>query len=265
MAPNIDNLGRAITYLRLSVTDRCNLRCIYCMPASGVPKRHHQDILTFEELLRVARVAAGSGIRKIRVTGGEPLVRRGIIDLISRLNQIPGIEEITLTTNGLLLAQAAADLKAAGISRINISLDSLNPVNLHRITRADVFRRVWAGIEAADQVGFSPIKINVVALRGINDREILDFARLARERPFQIRFIELMPSAENAGWARDRLITIDEIKDLIETTDPLIPIEREVTSGPALRYRQSGAKGEIGLIGPVSRHFCPTCNRLRLT
>jgi len=261
----LDSYNRHLNYLRISLTDRCNLRCVYCMPEQGVPKLFHEDILTYEELLRLTRLSVRLGIEKIRLTGGEPLIRKNIVDLIKDLREIPAIRDISLTTNGVLLAEKARSLWEAGIKRINISLDTLNPQNYARITRFDYFDRVWEGIQEAERIGFSPIKINVVALQGINDAEILAFGRLSYEKPYHIRFIEFMPVGADNGWNTDRFLSSEETQKQLETLGPLFPVNGQGLDGPAKRMAYAGARGEIGLISPISEHFCPSCNRLRLT
>jgi cyclic pyranopterin phosphate synthase len=260
-----DPFNRRLNYLRISLTDRCNLRCVYCMPEQGVPKLFHEDILTYEELLRLARLSVRLGIEKIRLTGGEPLIRKNIFELIKELREIPAIKDISLTTNGVLLAEKARSLWEAGIKRINISLDTLNPQNYARITRFDYFDRVWEGIQEAERIGFSPIKINVVALQGINDDEILAFGRLSCEKPYHIRFIEFMPVGTDNGWNTERFLSSEETLKQLQTLGPLIPVNGQGLEGPAKRMAYAGARGEIGLISPISEHFCPSCNRLRLT
>ncbi len=261
----LDSYNRPINYLRMSLTDRCNLRCVYCMPEQGVPKLIHEDILTYEELLRLARLSVGLGIEKIRLTGGEPLVRKNIVDLIKALGEIPGIRDISLTTNGVLLAEQAQALWEAGVKRINISLDTLDPQNFARITRFGFFDQVWEGIQGAERIGFSPIKINVVALKGINDDEILAFGRLSYEKPYHIRFIEFMPVGAENGWSAERFLSSEDILKKLQVLGPLFPINGQGLDGPAKRMSYAGARGEIGLISPISEHFCPSCNRLRLT
>ncbi|MBW2590887.1 MAG: GTP 3',8-cyclase MoaA [Deltaproteobacteria bacterium] len=261
----LDNNHRVINYLRLSVTDRCNLRCIYCMPDKGIRFMPHSEILTYEELLHIVRLSIQKGIRKVRLTGGEPLVRKGFISFLERLCKIEGLEEITLTTNGVLLKSLAADIKNCGISRINVSLDSLRPERFFRITGRDCFKQVWEGIEEAEHMGFNPIKINVVAIKGVNDDEILDFAALTLEKPYHIRFIELMPIGDKNISMDDKFISTKEIFKKIETISMLQPIANNLLDGPAERYALEGAKGEVGFIGALSNHFCDKCNRLRLT
>jgi len=261
----LDPYKRKINYLRISVTDKCNLRCRYCMPEEGIPLISHGAILTYEEILRIVRVFAAEGISKVRLTGGEPLVRKGIVDFISRLSQIEEIKDLSLTTNGILLKEYARDLKRAGLKRINVSLDSLTKERFFQITRRDEYERVWNGIEEALRVGFSPIKINMVAIKGLNDDEIESFARLTLHLPLTVRFIEYMPSGNGEEWKESDILTIPRIKDHLERVGRLIPIPSDRWDGPAKRYRIEGAKGEIGLIGAVSSHFCADCNRLRLT
>lgn len=261
----VDSNNRVINYLRISLTDRCNLRCVYCMPEEGLPRLPHQEILTYEEILRVTRLAVRGGIRKVRLTGGEPLIRRGVIDFVRSLGKVPGLEQITLTTNGVLLAEVAGDLLGSGIRRINVSLDSLKPDRYAQITRRDMFQRVWEGLSVAERVGFDPIKINVVVMRGVNDDEIADFARLSLQKPYHIRFIEFMPVGEKNGWSNGRFMPTDEIRARIEEVGPLRHLERGRMDGPAERFVLKGAEGEIGFIGALSHHFCSQCNRLRLT
>ena len=261
----LDPYKRKINYLRISVTDRCNLRCRYCMPEEGIPLISHQDILTYEEILRIVRVFATEGISKVRLTGGEPLVRKGIVDFIARLSQIKEIKDLSLTTNGLLLKDLVEVLKQAGLIRVNISLDSLRKDRFFEITRRDGFGQVWAGIEEALRVGLSPIKINMVAIKGLNDDEIDSFAKLTLDLPLTIRFIEYMPSGNGEEWKETDILTIPQIQSRLEKVGELIPIPSDQWDGPAKRFRYKGARGEIGLIGAVSSHFCGDCNRLRLT
>ncbi|MEW6375683.1 MAG: GTP 3',8-cyclase MoaA [Thermodesulfobacteriota bacterium] len=261
----LDPYRRKINYLRISVTDRCNLRCRYCMPEEGIPLIPHEEILTYEELLRIVHIFAMEGISKVRLTGGEPLVRKEIVDFISGLSQIEEIKDLSLTTNGILLKDFAQDLKEAGLKRINISLDSLKKERFYQITRKDDYERVWRGIEEALRVGLSPIKINMVAIRGLNDDEIESFARLTLRLPLTVRYIEYMPSGNGEEWRKGDILTIPQIKSRLESIGKLIPIPSDRWDGPAKRFRIEGAIGEIGLIGPVSSHFCDDCNRLRLT
>jgi cyclic pyranopterin phosphate synthase len=235
------------------------------MPDEGISFVPHNEILRYEEILHIVKLCVRIGIRKIRLTGGEPLVRKGLIGFLRELNSVEGLNEVTLTTNGVLLKEFAADIRESGICRINISLDSLKPERFSRITGRDLFAPVWEGIQEAERVGFDPIKINVVAIRGVNDDEILDFARLTLERPFHVRFIEYMPVGEQNGWNSEKFISTDEIRRMIQTLGDLRPIEQGPLDGPAERFALQGAKGEIGFIGAMSNHFCAVCNRLRLT
>jgi cyclic pyranopterin phosphate synthase len=260
----MDKHGRRISYLRLSVTDLCNLRCQYCMPAEGVSKLHHREILSFEDQLRIARAAVSLGITKIRVTGGEPLVRPGVTSFLERVGAIDGLKELALTTNGVLLRQMAFDLRRAGVDRLNVSLDSLNPATFALLTRGGALDKTLDGIAAACEAGFPPVKINVVVIRGINDSELLDFAALTLHRPHQIRFIEYMPT-NNAFDGPAALVRGEEILERIARVYPLRPVPVSKTSGPAQVYRIPLAKGTLGVITPVSNHFCATCNRIRVT
>lgn len=235
------------------------------MPEEGVSLIHQRDILTYEEILRIVRVFTTQGISKIRLTGGEPLVRKGLIEFISHLSQIEDIKDLSMTTNGILLKEFAQPLKQAGLKRINISLDSLKKERFCQITRKDDLKRVWAGVEETLKVGLFPIKINMVAIRGLNDDEIESFARLSLYLPLTIRYIEYMPSGNGKEWKESDMITIPQIKNRLEHIGTLSPIPSNQWDGPAQRFRFEGAMGEIGLIGPISRHFCDDCNRLRLT
>lgn len=261
----VDRFNRRIDYLRIAITDRCNLRCFYCMPQKGIAQYAHSEILTYEEIFRIVQTAAGIGFNKIRLTGGEPLVRRNVCDLVHRLAGISEIQDLALTTNGVHLVQMADELFSAGLKRINISLDTLNPFKFYRITRSDKFKTVWKGISDTESVGFSPVKINVVVMRGVNDDEIGAFARLSLDKPYNIRFIEFMPIGLVNCWRPDRFMPVSEIKAKIEAMAPLEPVQKTRLDGPAERYRFPSAKGEIGFIGAISRHFCRSCNRLRLT
>lgn len=263
-----DNYLREINYLRVSVTDRCNLRCIYCMPAGGVEKvLPHDDILRNEELVSIIAAASSqAGIRKIRLTGGEPLVRKGLVDLVAAINDIPGIDDIALTTNGVLLPAMGRELKEAGLQRVNISLDTLDPVLFRRLTRNGDLQQVWRGIVTALELGFNPVKINTVVMRGYNDHEIGELAALTVKYPLHVRFIELMPVGTSNNWAGDRHVPVSQIKDIIELgLGGLESAHRPAGNGPARYYRLSEAPGTIGFISPVSDHFCKSCNRLRLT
>lgn len=250
--------------MRISVTDRCNLRCVYCMPSDGVKPIKHSDILTYEEIIRIVRIAADLGVRKIRITGGEPLIRKNLFYLISSLNKIEGIDEISLTTNGQLLENHIEKLAMAGLNRVNISLDSLDPERYRSITRGGDINRVWRGIEMTEKLRLFPIKINMVPVRGFNDDEIENFAYLSMTTPHHIRFIEFMPIGAKDFWSPKRYIATDEIKKRLSAIATLNPVEKE-KSGPAEYYKYANAKGLIGFISPISNHFCGSCNRLRLT
>ncbi len=270
--PYRDDFGRAINYLRISVTDRCNLRCVYCMPAGGIQKTAHDAVLRYEELALVIRAAAELGICKVRLTGGEPLVRLGLVDFVAQIARVPGIDDLSMTTNGTLLARHAADLAAAGLRRVNISLDTLRPDRFRRVTRLGHLEDVIAGVEAAKAAGLVPIKFNTVVVRGLNDDEIVDLARRTRTDGWHVRFIELMPIGANVGWASDGIVPVAEMKHRIEEAlGPLQPVHGPVGNGPARYYHlpsatgKSRAAGTLGFIGAQTEHFCPTCNRLRLT
>jgi len=260
----IDGCQRRLNYLRISITDRCNLRCAYCLPCEDIPRLRHVDVLRYEEILRVARVAAGLGITKVRVTGGEPLVRKGICDFLTQLARIPGIRELSLTTNGLLLAENVARLKSAGVGRVNISMDTLDPGRYRDITGVDAFDRAWEGIRAALAAGFDPVKLNVVALRGVNEDELPALARLALDTPLHVRFIEYMPIGRSRIGETAPLL-FPEIRERIGAVGRLLPVEGTPLDGPAHRYRFEGGRGEVGFIPAISHHFCSRCNRLRLT
>ena len=258
-----DSFQRPLNYLRISVTDRCNLRCIYCMPSEGIPLMSHEDILSYEEICIVAQAAAELGIVKVRLTGGEPLVRAKLTNLLAMLARIQGIDDISLTTNAVLLQRYADELKSAGLRRVNVSLDSLRSDGFRRITRVGNLDDVLRGIEAARQAGLSPVKTNTVVIRGTNDDEVLDFARLTIEGEWHVRFIEYMPFS-NGENADHLLVPVSEIKQRIETLGKLEPTP-DSGGGPAKYFCLPGARGTIGFISPVSEHFCRACNRLRLT
>ena len=272
----VDLYSRTISYLRLSITDRCNLRCLYCMPDAEKTHKFHlksatrlecSDLLSYEELIRIVEIAVAMGMDKLRLTGGEPLVRRGVIDFIDNLSAIDGLEDIRITTNGVLLAENAERLYRAGIRNINISLDTLNAERFEDITGYDKFDQVWAGIQAAKALGFN-IKINVVAMRGMNDNEFVDFARLAVTEPFQIRFIEFMPVGVHSSWKEKHFISADDMAGLFTPDYTLVPVKKSAFEGPATMYRindDAGNSGKLGFISPISHHFCKNCNRLRLT
>jgi cyclic pyranopterin phosphate synthase len=259
----IDGCGRRINYLRLSITDRCNLRCQYCMPEAGVAKIGHGEILRYEHLERVARAAVSLGVEKIRITGGEPLVRKGVVRFLDRVKRIPGLRHLALTTNGVLLPRMAADLKAAGVERLNISLDSLKPESFRRITRLGEVSQVLDGIEAARAAGMS-VKINMVVMRGTNDHEILDLVRFAIDRSLAVRFIEYMPVLGSDQW-QSLIVPGEEILSLVRRHFHLTPIARGRLAGPAREYLISGTGATVGVITPYSSHFCSECNRIRVT
>lgn len=265
MSKLIDSYNRSIDYLRISITDRCNLRCVYCMPADGIQLAHHENILRYEEVLRIIKICAAHGITRIRLTGGEPLVRKGVVDFIRNISGM-GVKDLSLTTNGVLLKEYAMLLKDAGLKRVNVSLDSLRRDRFKNITRADNLEDVLSGLQESQRAGLNPVKVNMVVIKGFNEDEILDFALMTKEKPYHIRYIEYMPFEVEAGWQKDKCITTMEIKDIIEKYQKLLPLETsERRTGPARRYRFSDGIGEIGFISPVSDHFCGSCNRLRLT
>ena len=260
----VDAFQRTVNYLRVSVTDRCNLRCRYCMTSHTrwLPKG---AILSLEEIERMVRIGVGLGITKVRLTGGEPLCRKGIVDLIVRLSHLEGLQDLTLTTNGTLLAQKAAALKAAGLRRINISLDTMDAAGFHRITGLDLLDTVWQGITEAAALGFNPVKINCVVMRDSNEDQIVPLAELTRRHPFHVRFIEYMPIAVDPLTAQGRFVPMADVQRRLEQLGPLIPLASQNGDGPARRFRFQGAPGEVGFISSMSEHFCNRCNRIRLT
>ena len=260
----IDRYKRHLTYLRISITDRCNLRCIYCNPRLPGKKLHHKEVLRYEEILRIARIGVSLGINKIRITGGEPLARKGCCEFLEKLATIDGLKDISLTTNGIMLKHHIDKIFSAGITRLNISLDTLNPEKYQTITGRDGFYQVWESIELALEKGFAPIKLNAVVINGVNDDELTQLAELSFKYPFHVRFIEFMPIGKTPAPFSVPLL-VSEIKKRIETLGDLIPIQRNSGDGPAMRYKFKNAMGEIGFISPVSNHFCRECNRLRLT
>lgn len=262
----LDRHQRAVEYLRVSITDLCNLRCVYCRPPEGIKLITHDEILRYEEILTVITMARDMGVRKIRVTGGEPLVRRGAVEFLSRLTSLEGIEDVGLTTNGVLLPTMAEDLKSAGLTRINISLDSLRPDVFQRITRSDHLAEVLDGIEKVLELGFHPVKINVVLLRGFNEDDVAAFARMSLEKPLDIRFIERMPFGGEPGTSFPPPFSARAALDIIRRhLGDVHPEERHPLDGPATMYRLDGALGRVGVIDPMTGHFCGTCNRMRLT
>ncbi len=265
VTPLADAFARPITYLRISITDRCNLRCTYCMPEAGLPWIAKSQILTYEEIERVVAAAASVGVRSIRLTGGEPLVRRDLASLVRRLAAIEGIDDIALSTNGLLLAEQCGELVAAGLRRVNVSLDTLREDRFVAIARRPGLARVIAGIDAALAAGLAPLKINCVVMRGQNDDELLDFANLTRERSVFVRFIEMMPVVENAAEQRDAYVSAAEMLARIGEAGTLLPAAGPGGNGPARYFAFAGAPGAVGVISPLSHDYCETCNRVRLT
>ncbi|HUG19641.1 MAG TPA: GTP 3',8-cyclase MoaA [Planctomycetaceae bacterium] len=265
-APLVDTFGRVHDNLRISVTDRCNIRCFYCMPAENVQFMNRVHLLTFEEIEAFVRIVAPLGVRKIRLTGGEPLVRRELPVLIERLVKIEGIRDIGLTTNGILLAEQADDLKRAGLSRINISLDALDPKLFEEITRRTGYEKVLEGIDAARRVGFDPIKINAVSVRGMTESQIVPFGKFARETGVEVRFIEFMPLDADNAWEREQVLFASEILEtLSREIAPLVPLPGQDPSAPATEFQFEDGIGRIGMIASVSQPFCQNCNRFRLT
>jgi len=261
-----DKYDRDIHDLRISVTDRCNFRCVYCKSAD--PKNYfpHSKLLAWDEFLRLARILVGLGIRKIRVTGGEPLLREGVIDFLARLNEIEGVKDLAVTTNGYLLAEKAEAMARAGVRRVNVSMDSAHPEKFAAITRTPgSFERVLRGVDAALDAGLDPVKINVVLVRGFNEGEILGFAKLAREMNLIVRFIEFMPLDADHAWNRSLVVTAEEIFSTINPVFPLVELPRHEASETALRYCFEDGKGEIGIVAPVSIPFCGQCSRIRVT
>jgi len=262
----VDGFGRTIEYLRISVTDKCNLRCVYCMPMEGLPWLKRDDLLRYEEITEVVRVMAGMGLRRVRLTGGEPLVRKDVPELVRMIRGVEGIQEISLSTNAVLLADQAEALRDAGLDRVNVSLDSLQDDRIDAISRRPGSAAgIWKGLDAAERMGFNPLKINVVLMRGQNDDEIEDFARITRERPWHIRFIEVMPTGSNLEISAQQQVTCDEALERIGRIGELQPAQGPTGNGPARYYRFPGAPGSIGVITPMSHTFCDRCNRMRLT
>jgi cyclic pyranopterin phosphate synthase len=259
-----DAFSRKINYLRLSITDRCNLQCFYCIPRDGWVKLPASEILRYEECLRLAGVAAGLGLSKVRVTGGEPLLRRDAVDFLKVLGRVPGLQEVCLTTNGVRLAEMARDLYDAGLRHLNLSLDTLRRDRFRELSGSDNLPEVLAGLERAAELGFHPLKINCVALKGINDDELLEFARLTRDHPFQVRFIEFMPIVSRELWVK-HFLPIGEVRRRLAVLGEGEAVASSATAGPARIIRLPGFRGELGFISPISEHFCASCNRLRLT
>lgn len=264
--PLVDGFGRVHTDLRISVTDRCNIRCFYCMPAENVRFRPRHELLTFEEIARFVRVVAERGVNKLRLTGGEPLVRHELHRLVAQLAAIPGIREIALTTNGILLEEQAQALRDAGLKRLNVSLDTLSPEKFVQIARREGFERVLAGLFAAQRVGFERIKVNAVAIRGLTEEEVVPLARFGREHGFEVRFIEVMPLDADDTWKSEQVLRGEEIRAILEREiAPLEPLPVENPSQPATDFRFVDGVGSVGFINPVSQPFCQSCNRLRIT
>jgi cyclic pyranopterin phosphate synthase len=263
--PALDAFKRRINYLRISLTDRCNFRCLYCMPEHGAHFAPRDQLLTDAELARVVRMAARVGFEKIRLTGGEPTLRRNLVEIVRGIAETPGIREISMTTNGLRLAEMAQPLRDAGLTRVNISIDSLNPEKFRHMTRGGDFARVWAGIEAAERVGFQPMKLNAVVVRGLNDDEVADIARLTVDRPWQLRFIEMMPLAGVGNLAEQSVVPTREIIARLEQVYGPLEFVGWFGSDPARTYRISGGQGTLGFISSITEPFCSTCNRMRLT
>ncbi|MEN8263389.1 MAG: GTP 3',8-cyclase MoaA [Nitrospirota bacterium] len=261
--PLKDNYDRRIDYLRISITDKCNLKCVYCMPSKGMKYFRENEVLTDEEIVRFISIAHRHGLRKVRITGGEPLVRKNIISLISSIKKI-GIRDLSLTTNGIMLSQIAHKLKKAGLDRVNISLDTMDAERYKWITRGGDIDLVWNSIKEAERVGLSPVKINIVPVRGLNDDEILSFASLSLEKDYHIRFIEFMPAVCNGMWEKEKCVPSSEVLEKISGLGKLEQLKFR-GKGPSRNYRLKGAAGIIGVISPLSDHFCGFCNRLRLT
>lgn len=260
-----DSYGREISDLRVSITDRCNFRCTYCKTARGVNYVERGKLLSYEEIERLSSILVGLGIRKIRVTGGEPMLRKGLPDLISRLAGIPGVEDLALTTNGFNLYERVDVLRKAGLQRVTISLDSLRPDRFFEITRSRDFEKVLRSISAAREAGLRPVKVNCVVVRGVNDDEILDFVQFAWQQRIEVRFIEFMPIDEDEGWQREKVVTGAEILETISPHFELIPREPANSSETSKNFTFADAGGGVGLITPVSRPFCGECSRIRIT
>lgn len=261
-----DRYGREINYLRISLTDRCNLRCVYCMPLTGLTFVPNPELLTVDEIEKIVRAAVEVGFHKVRLTGGEPTLRQDIVEIVRRLNKIDGVEQLVMTTNGYRLPHIAQELAEAGLKRVNIHVDSLNPDRLPKLMRYGSLDKVWAGIEAAEKAGLLPIKLNAVITRGYNDEDAVDLARLTLSKPWQVRFIELMPFAGPTEIALNNYVSSDEIKSWVEAElGPLFDVNGGQLDGEARLYRLAGSLGNIGFISPVSDPYCDDCNRMRLT
>lgn len=261
-----DSFGREINYLRISLTDRCNLRCVYCMPMSGLTFVPNPELLTPAEIEAVVRAAVDVGFRKFRLTGGEPTLRHDLIEIVERIHAVPGVAEVAMTTNGYRLPRLARPLRAAGLRRVNIHIDSLHPERLPQLMRLGSLEKVWAGIRAAEEAGMVPIKLNAVITRGYNDQDVAGLAQLSVDHPWHVRFIELMPFAGPAEVALSNYISTDEVMRLVETElGPLFPVNGGSLDGEARLYRLAGAQGTVGFISPVSNPYCGDCNRMRVT
>ena len=261
----IDPFGRTITYVRISVTDRCNLRCSYCMPDGYLGAENPADILSYEEIATIAEALVGLGVRKFRLTGGEPLVRRELPTLVRSLASFPEVSDLALSTNAVLLRRSARELKDAGLKRVNVSLDTLRPETFKRISVNASLDQVLDGIAAAEEVGLTPIKVNMVVMKGVNDMEVVDLARLSFNKPWTIRFIEVMPMRQNPGKQVDQYVSTDDIIARLASVGRMFPVERDAHAGPAREFRYEGAVGSVGFITPLSHTFCGSCNRVRLT
>ena len=260
-----DGFGRAIGDLRISVTDRCNLRCVYCIPEETPTFQPREELLTFEELERLTRIFVSAGVAKVRLTGGEPLLRKGLPDLVAALSAIPGVRDLAMTTNGIFLRDALGPLRDAGLDRLNISIDTLRPERFRLLTRRGGLRTVQEAIRCARDAGFRPLKVNVVPLRGFNDDEIVRFAQFARDEKVIVRFIEFMPLEAGDVWSRDMLVPGAEVRELINAEFPIEPLDPTHAAETAERFRFIDGGGEVGIISPVTRAFCGACNRARIT
>lgn len=264
-APLVDGFNRSIDYLRVSVTDKCNLRCVYCMPEGGLAWLRRDEILSYEEIVAIVEAAASVGVRAIRLTGGEPLLRRDLARLVGAIARVDGIEDVALSTNALLLEAQLPELAAGGLRRVNVSLDTLRPDRFEAIARRPGLDLVMRGIDAAIAAGLAPVKINCVVMRGQNDDEIADFAALTRERPVFVRFIEVMPVHENLALSRDSYISSDEILGRVASIGRIEPVDGPGGNGPARYFAFPGAPGAVGVISPLSHDYCERCNRVRLS
>lgn len=264
--PMEDGFGRRVEYLRVSVTDKCNLRCVYCMPEEGLPWLRREQLLRYEEIAEIVRVMAGMGLRRVRITGGEPLVRRDLPALVRMIRRVPEIDDVAVSTNAVLLEAQAEALRDAGVDRVNVSLDSLRPERIDAIARRPgSAEAIFRGLEAAERAGFAPIKVNCVVMRGRNDDEVADFATATRERPWHVRFIEVMPTGDNLGVSADEYVSSDEMLERVRGVGELRPVEGPPGNGPARYFALPGAAGTVGVITPMSHNYCDRCNRMRLT